>query len=108
MNTVNGKVAPYPDMSTGTTSVRAPSMLAREPTLPRVLWDAWKAYSHRASGYQANLLLSGVYFLVVGPIALVARLAGTKLLDLDPRPRSSYWIERKPAENTLGAMERQF
>ena len=109
MNTVNGKVAPYPDMSAGTTtSLRAPSMLAREPSLPRVLWDAWKTYNHRAGGYHANLLLSGVYLLVVGPIALVARLAGTRLLDLDPRPRSSYWIERKPAENTLAAMDRQF
>jgi hypothetical protein len=108
MNTANGKVAPFPDMSPGAASLRAPIAPAREPGLPRVLWDAWRAYSRRAGGYQANLLLSGVYFLVVGPVALVARVAGTKLLDLDPRPRSSYWVERGPAEKTLAALERQF
>jgi hypothetical protein len=73
-----------------------------------VLWDAWKAYSRRAGGYQAYLLLSAAYFLALGPSVLVARLAGTRLLDLDARPRSSYWIERKPAEKTLAALERQF
>ena len=80
----------------------------REASLGRVIWDAWKAYTHRAGEYQAQVLLSLVYYLVLGPSVLVARLFGTKLLDLDPRPRPSYWIERKPLDNSLASLERQF
>jgi hypothetical protein len=132
MNSINGKVALGPERESSTphpcplpsrgegeekrASRPQPRLLhmrgegepGPEPGLFRVLWDAWKTYSHRASGYQTNLLLSAVYLLVLGPSAIVARLFGSKLLDLDSRPRSSYWIERKPAENTLAALERQF
>src|SRR5919202_7038996 len=58
-----------------------------QPGLGRVIWDAWRAYTHRAGGYQAQVLLSAVYYLVLGPSVLVARLFGTRLLDLDRRPR---------------------
>ena len=80
----------------------------REPGLARVIWDAWRAYTHRAGGYQAQVLLSAVYYLVLGPSILVARLFGTRLLDLDRGQRPSYWIERKPLEKSLEALERQF
>jgi hypothetical protein len=74
----------------------------------RLMWDGWNAYAHRAGGYQAQVLLTLVYFLVLGPSALAARLLGTRLLDLDRRPRSSYWIERKTEPVTLPSLERQF
>lgn len=80
-----------------------------EPSLGRVMWDAWKAYSHRAGGYQTIVLLSLVYFLVLGPSTLIARLTGTRLLDLDHRkPRGSCWIERPASEKTVASLERQF
>src|SRR2546423_7513455 len=66
--------------------------LSSQPGIGRVIWDAWKAYTHRAGGYQAQVLLSVVYYLVLGPSVLVARLLGTRLLDLDRGQRSSYWI----------------
>jgi hypothetical protein len=81
--------------------------VSRAP-LWRELWEAWKAYAERAGGYQAQVLLSLVYFLVLGPSALVARLFGTRLLDLDHRRRSSYWIERQTEPPTLASLERQF
>ncbi len=80
----------------------------RQPSLGRVVWDAWRAYTHRAGAYQAQVLLSAVYYLVLGPSVLVARACRTRLLDLDPGQRSSYWIERKPLDKTLSALERQF
>ena len=79
-----------------------------QPGIGRVIWDAWQAYTHRAGGYQAQVLLSAVYYLVLGPSVIVARLFGTRLLDLDRRPRASYWIERKPLDKSLSALERQF
>jgi hypothetical protein len=72
------------------------------------MWDAWKAYSQRAGGYQAQVLLTGVYFLVLGPSAVLSRAFGNRLLDLDRKPRASFWIERPPADKTLAALERQF
>ena len=80
----------------------------REPSLIRVIWDAWKADAHRAGQYQGQAPLSLVYFIVLGPSAIAARLFGARLMDLDTRPRESYWVERKPAEKTMEAMERQF
>jgi hypothetical protein len=73
-----------------------------------LLLDAWRAYAHRTASYQSKALLNATYFLVFGPGALVARLFGAKLLDLDREPRKSYWIPRPPAATTLEAQERQF
>ena len=80
----------------------------REQSLARFAWSTWLAYTHRAAEYQAQAVLSIAYYLVLGPSVLVARLAGTRLLDLDTRPRASYWRERRPLERTLEALERQF
>jgi hypothetical protein len=74
----------------------------------RTLWDAWNVYARRAGGYQAELLLSVVYFCVLGPSALVARLGGANLVDISAQPRVSYWIERKPMNRTVDEMEREF
>jgi hypothetical protein len=73
-----------------------------------VFWDAWKAYAHRASGYQTRVLLAVVYWVVLGPGALIARLFSARLLDLSPRPGESSWLAREPGEPTLEALRRQF
>jgi len=73
-----------------------------------LLWDAWRAYAHRTASYQSRALLNAMYFLVFGPGAMVARAFGAKLLDLDRRPRQTYWIARQPTATTLDAQERQF
>ena len=73
-----------------------------------LVWDAWKAYAHRAAVYQTQALLNVAYFLALGPSALGARLFGARLLDLDRRPRPSYWRQRKPANASLEDLERQF
>lgn len=70
--------------------------------------DAWKEYAHRTAVYQTHVLLNAAYFLAFGPSALVARMFGARLLDLDNRPRASYWIQRQPTSSTLDDLERQF
>ncbi len=81
---------------------------ARQPSWWRLLWDGWTAYAKRAGGYQGQVLLTIVYFVVLGPSAIVSRLTGNQLLDLDARPRESYWIEREREPSTLSTLERQF
>jgi hypothetical protein len=53
-------------------------------------------------------LLHVVYFGVFGPSALIARLFGATLLDLAPRQRRSYWLERQPTGRSVIDLKRQF
>jgi hypothetical protein len=71
-----------------------------------LVWEAWKAYARRATGYQSRALLTLVYLLVLGPAAGMARLAGNRLLDVDPA--STSWIARAPQDKTLQGLRRQF
>jgi len=82
--------------------------VGRSVSIWRFFWDGWNAYAHRAGGYQTQVLLSLVYFFVVGPSAIVSRLTGNRLLDLDARKRGSYWITRRAEPSTLPFLERQF
>jgi hypothetical protein len=69
--------------------------------------EVWKAYAHRAGGYQTRVLLNIVYVVILGPAAFVARLVGTHLMDLSPTGGST-WLERPAAEKSLAALRRQF
>ncbi len=71
-----------------------------------LLWQAWKAYAHRAASYQTRALLTVVYAVVLGPAVLIARLFGTRLLDVERA--SSSWIARGPQDHTLEGLRRQF
>jgi hypothetical protein len=105
MISTNGKVHTSARPAEGEAHVHR---VSTQPSWPRTLWTAWNAYSHRAAGYQGELLLSVVYMLVLGPSGLVARLLGQKLMDLSTSRRASYWIARRPAEKSLTALQRQF
>jgi hypothetical protein len=74
----------------------------------RLIWSAWLECAHRAAAYQSLALLNVIYFVVFGPSALLARLLGRTLLDLDVRARRSYWQERPPIGRTLRELRRQF
>lgn len=74
----------------------------------RLLWQGWNAYVQRASAYQSRALLNVLYFGVFGPTVLLARLFGVRLLDLDARPRTSYWVKRQPTGKTLLDLTRHF
>ena len=73
-----------------------------------LLWAAWQAYAHRAGGYQTRVLLTVVYWVVLGPGALLGRLFSARLLDLSARPGQSSWLAREPADATVDALRRQF
>lgn len=104
----NGSVAAHNVPGAATGAPDTDNEPVPEPGFWRTLWTAWKAYSKRGGGYQSQVLLSLVYFLVLGPSALVSRLFGNRLLDLGAKKRPTYWIERPPADTSLSALERQF
>jgi hypothetical protein len=108
MLSTNGELLSTPTTLERSDAASTAVVAVLEPSLPRLLWAAWKAYTHRAAGYQTVLLMSAVYFLVLGPSAVVARLFGSQLLDLSTAPRASYWISRKPADKSVAGLQRQF
>jgi hypothetical protein len=73
------------------------------------LYEAWKAYAHRAATYQTQVLLTLVYLFILGPAVGLARLFGARLIDLDTGQKSTWLVRTNTAsEKTLGALRRQF
>jgi hypothetical protein len=62
----------------------------------------------RAAGdFQSRLVLGLVYFVVVPPFALIARVAGDPF-DRRTRPGHSHWKPHKSGSANLPECERQF
>ncbi len=56
-----------------------------------------------------NLVLVGlVYFLAVGPLSLILRVTGKKLLESPQSSDSSYWVDRTQPIAELDKFQRQF
>ncbi|GAC1322045.1 MAG: hypothetical protein NVSMB2_19220 [Chloroflexota bacterium] len=70
----------------------------------RIVWDAWRAYARRAGQYQKRVWLTVVYVVILGPVALAARLGWIQLMDFEGRG----WIVRPPLDNSMDALRRQF
>ncbi len=71
------------------------------------LWKAWKPIAQRIGDFQARVILTLMYFLILGPIALLTKLFRDPLGMKRP-PRASVWA-RKPLEHQgLEAARRQF
>ena len=62
---------------------------------------AWSRIAHTIGNFQARVILTVVYFVALGPFALVARRRG------GPRA-STLWRDRSDAPPTLDAARRQF
>lgn len=65
-------------------------------TVAREGWRLWLAFAGRVAFWQTSLLLVLIYFIVVGPVFLLASLAGKRFLNGSPRGPESYWIPRAP------------
>ena len=62
------------------------------------------AVSRAAADFQAQLVLMLLYFTVLVPFGVVARLAGAK----SQAPPQSGWTARAQAASTLESLRRQF
>jgi hypothetical protein len=67
-------------------------------------FDRLMAVSRAAADFQAQLVLMMLYFTVLVPFAVVARLAGSQAR---PSPQSA-WSARTEAASTLESLRRQF
>jgi hypothetical protein len=70
------------------------------------IWNKWKAIIHKVGEFQARVILSGLYFVVLGPFALADRILADPL---HLRRTASRWLPRPArAEDPLAVARRQF
>ena len=72
----------------------------------RKLWERWKVIAHRIGTFQARLILSFLYLVVLPPFALRSRL-GADPLGRRPAPGPTYWRPRPEGDPTLDAARKQ-
>jgi hypothetical protein len=77
-------------------------------TILRTIWAGWKKFAHAFGVFQTKLILTILYFIVIGIAALIARLMMKDLLDRRMKPRESHWRIRTQTENDLEHARRQF
>ena len=80
--------------------------------LPRVLkwiYIVWMSAAFVMGFVMAHVILGLLFFLVITPIGLFARLVGRDFLSLKlDRAAKTYWVPRKSKAGTVVDYERQF
>jgi hypothetical protein len=64
------------------------------------MWEGWKRIAFRIGHFQSRLLLSLVYFILVGPFALPLRLFADSQ-HLRRRESTTHWLPREDRPATL-------
>lgn len=80
--------------------------VAVKTALWRRLWNGWKHVAEKIGAFQSRVLLTVLYFTVVAPFALIARM-GRDALRVR-RVSGSAWVERLPRPTTLETFRRQY
>ncbi len=78
----------------------------RNTPLGRRAWERWKVIAQKIGDFQARWILGLLYLGLVGPVALLRRLAADPL-GLRREWRGSYWISRPAADLTIDVAQRQ-
>ena len=71
------------------------------------LWHGIRKAFHGLGLVQNFVLLAIFYFVLFGPLALIARLAGRDWLDIRHPDRESFWKPRRQEEPSLERARRQ-
>lgn len=76
-------------------------------TALRTAWQRWKEIAEVIARVQAKILMSILYWVVIGPFAVGLRLLGDPL-ELRPHPDGSRWRQLARQTSTLDAARKQF
>ena len=66
----------------------------------RNLWNRWKAFGQKIADFQARLILTLVYFIIVLPFGLFVRLLSDPL-HMKKNTLESLWFDKHLDEPTL-------
>jgi len=74
----------------------------------RKLRDWWMVFVHVLGKVQTTILLSVVYHIAVGPIAMLTRLGRADVLDMRTKGQGSYAKDLSRISSTLEEAGKQF
>jgi hypothetical protein len=75
--------------------------------LIKKLWEKWKAFGHKVGNFQARLILTIFYFVVISPFAAVVKFL-SKPLRLKMLHSSNWLPNQAGDEGILVRARRQF
>ena len=73
----------------------------------RKLWNRWKAFGQKIADFQARLILTLVYIIVVPLFGILVRLLSDPLAVKNRRSRETMWFPKNVDEPTLENARRQ-
>ena len=79
------------------------------PRAIKWIYIAWMSVAFVLGFVMAHVILALLFFLIITPLGLIARLSGKDFLSLKlDRSAKSYWIPRVKKTKTTEDYERQF
>jgi hypothetical protein len=69
-------------------------------------WEAWKSFGRKLGDFQARLILSLFYFIIVAPFSLLIRVSDP--LSLKPGTARGWVVRSDPKETALERASQQF
>jgi hypothetical protein len=78
------------------------------PGILRPLNRAWFAMGMLMGKVVSPVVLGGIFFLLITPVAVVTRMFGRDQLKLAHKRTDSYWIAREPAGPDAESFKNQF
>ena len=70
-------------------------------------WEKWKIFGHKVGNFQARLILTFFYFIVICPFAAVVKF-GAKPLRLKLLHASNWLPQQVEGEDVMSRARRQF
>jgi len=74
----------------------------------KLLYRYWMKFAKALGKIQAAILLFFIYYLVVGPIAVIAFIFRKDFLDKKFADKETFWGDRSPDAIDLESCKRQF
>ena len=74
------------------------------PAFLKKIWQGWKKFAHKLGIAQTYILVTLFYWIIVPVFSLIRFWNPLRLKQADDR---SYWIERKPTDNSLERANQQ-
>ncbi len=74
----------------------------------RSIWSGWKKFAHALGVFNTKVILTILYFIVIGISAVFGRIFSRDMLDRRFDNADSLWKPKSPAGCSLEEARRQF
>ena len=74
----------------------------------KAIWRGWKWFAHKLGVFNTKVLLTIMYFIIIGIFSIIFRIIGRDLLDRKFKKEDSLWRAHDDLEPDLENAKRQF